>query len=353
MASPFRVENGVVTYNGKPTTELTEEERRQLYGSAGDILNDPKYRERVQVGQGDAGFVEEERVSQEAEQRLLRNGQWYRQVGALRSVGGEGEVSDPSKIEWDEELGWITPMSNVKEYDDTVFTPGMLLLAGGMMAAIAATGGLAGLGISGAGEGAAAAESLGGATTGGGGIVGAETGLGQYAGMTTGLDGAALTGATETTAALGAAPTPAAGLGAAPAAAPTAGIGGGLGGGGGSIFPAGAGIAGPTLETAGLVTQVPATTQAMANASALLSNLTPTSQRIITSAIGQGVSAISASRRQQEAQTFAREQSDINYQRRLEEEERAREERRVRGTPQAYTFNVTPRAGIIGGGMGG
>lgn len=344
MASPFQVINGVVTYNGKPTSELTDEEKKQLYGTAGDILNDPRYKERVQVGQGDAGFVEEEQVSKEAEQRLFRDGQWYRQVGALRSVGGEGEVSDPSQIVWDDELGWITPMSNVKEYDDTVFTPGMLLLAGGMMAAIAATGGLAGLGIAGAGEGAAAGAGegvAGGATTSGGsgGVLGSVAGLEPI--TVPALAEAPTLASIE---GLGASTT---GLGTSTSAATT-----GLG------FPAGAGIGtgGPLLETAALGTTVPASTQAMANASALLSNLSPTSQRIITSAIGQGVSAISASRRQEEAQRFAREQSDTNYQRRLEEEERMRQERAQRGTPQAYTFNITPRSqrsGIIGGGMGG
>lgn len=69
-------------------------------------------------------------------------------------------------------------------------------------------------------------------------------------------------------------------------------------------------------------------------------------------AIGMGAKEALRAVQQRNSQQFMREQSDIDYQRRREEEDRAREERRVRGTPQAYQFNVTPR-GIIGGGMGG
>lgn len=154
-------------------------------------------------------------------------------------------------------------------------------------------------------EGGAAAGTA--ATTG--------TGLGQYAGMTTGLDGIAT-------------PSLTAGGGASNIAATTAALGGAGGGAGGA-----GGILGGAGEW--------------------FSNLSPMAQRAILSAAGQGASAIMSQRRQESAQDFARQQQDLVYQRRLEEEERARRERELRGTPQAYQFNVTPRPGIVGSNMGG
>jgi len=74
--------------------------------------------------------------------------------------------------------------------------------------------------------------------------------------------------------------------------------------------------------------------------------------RYSMAAMGMGASQALRTLQQRNQQQFEREQSDIAYQRRREEEDRAREERRVAGTPQAMAFNVQPR-GIIGGGMGG
>lgn len=74
--------------------------------------------------------------------------------------------------------------------------------------------------------------------------------------------------------------------------------------------------------------------------------------RYSLAAVGMGASQAIRALQQRNEQQFMREQSDIAYQRRREEEDRAAEARRVAGTPQAYQFNVTPR-GIIGGGMGG
>lgn len=357
-------DKGQVTFNGKPVDEMTEEEKKQAYGSAGDIgaglaqsfdfttggkpnfQFDPKYYEKYDISSGDAGVIGSGYRLKPEYSRM----EGMTQVGVPRSVGGMGEPVDPSLITYDEEFGYITPLTNIKEPRASGLA-GFLesylpyMLAAGMGAAIAATGGFAGLGIAGAGEGTAAGvgEGLaGGASTSGGGVLGSVAGLEP-------ITIPALEGAPTLVSAEGLGASTA--LGSAPVAAPTAGIGGGA-----SVFPAGAGLGtgGPLLETAGLATQVPATTQAMANASALLSNLSPTSQRIIAGAISQGVGAISASRRQQEAQTFAREQQDRATAERRAEEDRAREERRVRGTPSAYTFNVTPRAksGIIGSGMG-
>lgn len=73
--------------------------------------------------------------------------------------------------------------------------------------------------------------------------------------------------------------------------------------------------------------------------------------RYSLAAAGMGASQAIKALQQRNEQQFLREQSDISYQRRREEEDRAAEGRRVAGTPQAMQFNVTPR-GIIGGGMG-
>ena len=79
-------------------------------------------------------------------------------------------------------------------------------------------------------------------------------------------------------------------------------------------------------------------------------------QRAITSGLSTGASAIMASRRQQEAQDFARQQQERQYDVRRQEEERAAAERAARGTPSQFTFNVSPRApgkGLVGSNMGG
>lgn len=327
-SSPFAVENGVVTYRGKPTSELSEEERRNLFGSiGGDILNDPQFRRTVQVGHGDMGFVEEEQPDPELVQRLYRDGRWYQQVGALRSVGGEGEVSDPSKITWDEELGWITPMSNVREFSDSVFTPGMLLLAGGMLGAVGLAGGFSGLGSAlGFGEAAAGTGATTGATTGG---------------IVSGATEAALTGT---------------GAGSA-----GAGVGAGIGSGGlevseamRNILAQGTAAGGSAASTAAnAAIQQGVQTLGGIGGGGWFSNLSPMAQRAITSAVSQGASAIMAGRRQESAQDFARQQYERQLADRRQEEERARLERERRGTPQQFTFNVNPRSGIVGSSMGG
>lgn len=252
------------------------------------------------------------------------------QISSL-SYGGPGEIIDPSLVEWDEYLGAVTPATNIREPSSSGLG-GFLsrylpyIAAAGMLGAIGMTGGFSGLGIAGAGEaggvaageglGAAAGEAaalpgasstgvVGGATTGG-------TTLGQYGAMTTGLDGLSATSLT-------------AGGGAANIGATTAALTGG-GGAGGSI---------------------------LGSAGQWFSSLSPMAQRAIVSGVGQGASALLANRRQEEAQDFARQQQDLAYQRRLEEEERMRREREVRGTPTAMQFTITPRPGIIGSRIGG
>jgi len=313
----------------------------RLYGSVGrnvtDISTaaegaysgtsyDPRYYESYTYNAGDVGEQTGYRLRPEVAERLGDR----IQVASL-SYGGAGEIIDPSLVSYDEEFGVLTPRSNIRE-PQTSGVGGFLeqylpyIAAVGMGAAIAATGGFAGLGIAGAGEaggvaageglGAAAGEAaalpgasstgvVGGATTGG-------TALGQYGAMTTGLDGLSATSLT-------------AGGGAANIGATTAALTGG-GGAGGSI---------------------------LGSAGQWFSSLSPMAQRAIVSGVGQGASALLANRRQEEAQDFARQQQDLAYQRRLEEEERMRREREIRGTPTAMQFNITPRPGIIGSRIGG
>ena len=177
----------------------------------------------------------------------------------------------------------------------------------------------------------------------------------------------------------------------------------GLAGAAGGGFPAGAGIAGPSLETAGIATGalegaattgattggglvggggglnlvtglepivVPATNMTAPTLASLpnvggsvlggvgdwFTRLHPMAQRAITSGLSTGASAIMASRRQQEAQDFARQQQERQYDVRRQEEERLAAERAARGTPSQFTFNVSPRApgkGLVGSNMGG
>lgn len=160
----------------------------------------------------------------------------------------------------------------------------------------------------------------------------------ETAGIATGaLEGAATTGAT-TGAATGAA-----------TGATTAGT-GALG------FPIGAGpgVGGPLLETAAMGSGTGSSL--LGSAGQWFSSLSPMAQRAITSGLSTGASAIMASRRQQEAQDFARQQQERQYDVRRQEEERLAAERAARGTPSQFTFNVSPRApgkGLVGSNMGG
>lgn len=214
----FAINNGVVTYQGVPVDRLSADQTRSLYGRLGNPTlpssesgYDPQYWEPYEVSDGD-GVGTRYRLKPEYAQSwdidpdsgqpvlkdpmaLYRNGEWFRRVGNVRSVGGEGEVRDLNGITYDDDYGYITPMSNVREYSGSVFTPGMMLAAGGMLGAIGAAGGFSGLLGAGSGTGLG---SYAGMTTGldgvtgtlaGESLAGASSGLGAYSGMTTGLDG--------------------------------------------------------------------------------------------------------------------------------------------------------------------
>jgi len=261
----FAVNNGQVTYNGKPVDQMTEEERRRAYGTAGDINSgaqiydfstgsapqgsfDPRYWEAYTIGRGDSDTATGYRLRPEY-QRM----QGMMQVGVPRSVGGPGEAIDPAGITYDEEFGYVTPITNIQQQPESMFNRALpLLLAGGMLGAIGATGGFAGL--------------LGGASSSSTGALGFPVGAGPGTGPlleTAGIGSGSL------------APGAGAGLNLVTgledivipplADAPVLET---LGSG----FPPGAGIAGPTLETAGIATDVPWYTQALANAGVNLTN---------------------------------------------------------------------------------
>jgi hypothetical protein len=228
----FTVSNGQVLYNGKPVEQMSEEERSRAYGTAGNIGTgaqtfdfssgtpydgnlDPRYWESYTINRGDADPATG--YTLRPEYQRMRG---MAQLGVPRSVGGAGEAIDPSGITYDEEFGYITPITNVQAPRSTWLQQALpYIMAAGGLGAIGMTGGFSGL--LGAGSGAAGAGSL---------------------GTVTGLEPITL-GALE---------------GGVPALETL----------GASGFPAGAGIAGPVLETAGAATNVPWSTQVMANAAA-------------------------------------------------------------------------------------
>lgn len=177
----FAVNDGVVTLNGVPVDQLSEEQRRNAYGRTGDLglgaqlydfstgakpnqQFDPRYWEAYDINRGDSDTVTGYRLRPE-----YSHLQGMMQTGLPRSVGGAGEAIDPSGITFDEEFGYLTPLTNIKQPESTwlqQYLPYMLAAAN--LGAVGAAGGFSGL--------------LGGAGAGG-------TNLGTYASMTTGLDG--------------------------------------------------------------------------------------------------------------------------------------------------------------------
>lgn len=231
----FTVSNGQVLYNGKPVEQMSEEERSRAYGTAGNINTDaqtfdfssggqygnldPRYWEPYTINRGDADPATGYTLRPEY-QRM----QGMAQLGVPRSFGGPGEAIDPSGITYDEEFGYITPFTNVQAPRSTWLQQALPYIAAAAgLGAIGMTGGFSGLLGSGAGAGSSAASA---------GSLGTVTGLEPIT-----------IGALEST---------------APALETL----------GASGFPAGAGIAGPVLETAGAATNVPWYTQVMANAAA-------------------------------------------------------------------------------------
>lgn len=187
----FAVSNGVVTLNGVPVDQLSEEQRRNAYGRAGDIglgaqtfdfsaggsqqnNLDPRYWETYTINRGDGDPTTGYRLRPE-----YQHLQGMVQTGVPMSVGGPGEVIDPSGITFDEEYGYLTPITNIQAPSEPWLNRVLpYALAAANLGAIGAVGGFNGL--------------LGGASSGfpaGAGIAGPSL---ETAGVATGaLDGVA------------------------------------------------------------------------------------------------------------------------------------------------------------------
>jgi hypothetical protein len=229
----------MLTYDPN-TGFLVNGQRANLYGrvgrnvldantAAGGALNasayDPRFYEAYQDNDGDAGQVTRYRLRPEVAERVGNRTQL-----ASHSVGGYGEVIDPSQVDYDEEFGLLTDRRNIKD----PATPRDNLIGNLAMAAFAAP-------------------------------------IAYGVALNSGLLGAG--GALNTVSGLEPITLPA--LEGAPTLTSLEGLGTGAGAGAGagaSAFPAGAGIAGPALETAGMATNVPWYTQALANAGVNLTN---------------------------------------------------------------------------------
>lgn len=139
---------------------------------------DPRYYESYTFNNGDAGEQAGYRLRPEYAERLGGRTQLRNQ-----SVGGYGEVVDPSHVTYDEEFGLLTDPRNIRDpatpRDNMIGNLAMAAFAAPIAYGIALNSGLLG-----------AASGIGG------------TNLGAYGGMTTGLDG--ITGTLAGEAALGA-----------------------------------------------------------------------------------------------------------------------------------------------------
>lgn len=194
----------MLTYDPN-TGFLVNGQRANLYGrvgrnvldantAAGGALNasayDPRFYEAYQDNDGDAGQVTRYRLRPEVAERVGNRTQL-----ASHSVGGYGEVIDPSQVDYDEEFGLLTDRRNIKDpatpRDNLIGNLAMAAFAAPIAYGVALNSGLLGAGTN--------LGSYGSMTTGLDGItgtLGAEglgtaggTNLGVYQGMTTGLDG--------------------------------------------------------------------------------------------------------------------------------------------------------------------
>jgi len=154
----FTVSNGQVMFNGRPADQMTEEERRRAYGTAGNINTDaqtydfsagnqypgnldPRYWESYEINNGDAGTTQGYRLRPEYERM-----HGMQQLGAVRSVGGAGEAIDPAGITYDDEFGYLTPLTNVQAPQSTWLQQALpYMLAAANLGAIGAAGGFGGL----------------------------------------------------------------------------------------------------------------------------------------------------------------------------------------------------------------
>jgi hypothetical protein len=83
-------------------------------------------------------------------------------------------------------------------------------------------------------------------------------------------------------------------------------------------------------------------------------NLSPSAQRVVLSAAGQGASAVAGHYRQEDAQGFAAQQQAAAIAAREAEEDRARTERTTNRQVARRNVTFTPRtAGLITGARGG
>jgi hypothetical protein len=95
------------------------------------------------MGGGDEGLSGAWQMKPEYQAKFIRNGQNWTQLNNT-GVGGDLQVIDPSKVEWDDEFGLMTPANNIKpdkgaEYGDlALYTIGSMLM-GGVTAASAAS----------------------------------------------------------------------------------------------------------------------------------------------------------------------------------------------------------------------
>lgn len=137
---------------------LLNGQRANLYGRVGrNVLDastaaagtidpsrfDPRYYETYTFNNGDAGEQTGYRLRPEYQQRL--NG---RTQLASHSVGGYGEVIDPSQVEWDDEFGLLTDTRNIKDpatpRDNMIGNLAMAAWAAPMVYGIALDSGLLG-----------------------------------------------------------------------------------------------------------------------------------------------------------------------------------------------------------------
>ena len=102
-------------------------------GAYGRDSYDPRFYEAYQYGDGDAGMQTGYRLRPEVAQRLGDR----IQLGSS-GVGGYGEVSDPSQVQWDPEFGAITNRRNIRAPDDGGLYNAMAnyVIPGATMAAI-------------------------------------------------------------------------------------------------------------------------------------------------------------------------------------------------------------------------
>lgn len=174
--------------------------------AAGGALNasayDPRFYEAYQDNDGDAGQVTRYRLRPEVAERVGDRTQLQ-----SHSVGGYGEAMDPSQVTYDEEFGLLTNRQNIKDpatrRDNLIGNLAMAAFAAPIAYGVALNSGL----LSGAGS------------------------LGTVSGLE---------------------PITLPALESAPTLASIEGLGAGA-----SAFPAGAGIAGPALETAGMASASP------------------------------------------------------------------------------------------------